>query len=162
MYVLARQDAAYEAFAKRVQAVIFLATPHRGSDSAQQLTNILKASISHGNKAYVSDLEPGSWALQSINEDFRHYSNDLQLRSFYETLKTQIGMSWTLIVDKQSATLGYPNEKSALLNASHRSICKFDAPSDPNFITLRNSLVSCIDDMTKNSKSPGRHPAARN
>lgn len=152
MYVLARQDIAYEAFANRLQAIIFLATPHRGSDSAQQLSNILKASVSHGSKAYIGDLEPGSGALQSINEDFRHYSNDLQLRSFYETLKTQIGMSSTLIVDKESATLGYPNEKSALLNASHRSICKFEAPSDPNYITLRNSLVSCVDDMTKDSK----------
>lgn len=152
MYILARHDTAYEALAKRVQAIIFLATPHRGSDSAQQLTNILKASVPHGSKAYVGDLEPGSGALQSINEDFRHYSNDLQLRSFYEALKTQIGMTSTLIVDKESATLGYPNEKSALLNASHRGICKFDAPSDPNYITLRNSIVSCVDDMTNKSK----------
>lgn len=152
MYVLARQDIAYEALAKRLQAIIFLATPHRGSDSAQQLTNILKASISHGSKAYVGDLEPGSWALQSINEDFRHFSNDLQLRSFYETIKTQIGMSSALIVDKESATLGYPNEKSALLNASHRGISKFDSPSDPNYITLRNSIVSCVNNMTRDCK----------
>ena len=153
MYVLARHDTAYETLAKRLRAMIFLATPHRGSDSAQQLSNILKASLPHGSKAYVGDLEPGSGALQSINEDFRHYSNDVQIRSFYETLKTQIGMTSTLIVDRESATLGYPNEKSALLNASHRTICKFEAPSDPNYITLRNSIVSCVEETVKSSKS---------
>ena len=152
MYVLARHDTAYETLAKRFRAIIFLATPHRGSDSAQQLSNILKASVPHGTKAYIGDLEPGSGALQSINEDFRHYSNDVQIRSFYETLKTQIGLTSILIVDKESATLGYPNEKSALLNASHRGICKFDTPSDPNYVTLRNSIVSCVEEIIKSSK----------
>lgn len=50
--------------------------------------------------------------LQSINNEFRQYSDDLQLRSFYETLKTAIGIKSVLIVDKESATLGYPNEKA--------------------------------------------------
>lgn len=129
--------------------MVFLATPHRGSDSAQQLTNILRASLPHGSKPYLGDLARGSEALQSINEDFRHYSDDLQLRSFYETLKTNVGVKSVLIVDKASAILGYSNEESALINASHRSICKFDTPWDPNYVTLRNSLVSLVKDLSK-------------
>jgi len=148
-YVLARQDPAYQDLARRFYGIIFLATPHRGSDSAQQLSNVLRASIPHGAKPYLVDLERGSGALQAINDDFRHYSDSLQLRSFYETVKTTIGMNSVLIVDKASATLDYPNEKSALINATHRSICKFETPSDPNFTIVRNALLACIDDITQ-------------
>ncbi|KAK3176965.1 hypothetical protein OEA41_008291 [Lepraria neglecta] len=148
-YVLARQDSAFQALAQRFYGIVFLATPHRGSDSAQQLSNLLRASLPHGSKPYVGDLERGSGTLKSINDEFRHYSDSLQLRSFYETLKTAIGMNSVLIVDQASATLGYQNEKSALINASHRDICKFETPWDPNFIIVRNALLSYVDDITK-------------
>ena len=148
-YILARQDGAFQVLARRFYSMIFLATPHRGSDSAELLGNILRASMPHGSKPYLGDLERGSGTLQSINDDFRHYSDDLQLRSFYETLKTSIGVNSVLIVDKASATLGYQNEISALMNASHRGICKFDSPRDPNFVVVRNALVSCVQDVTK-------------
>ena len=148
-YILARQDPAFDALAPRFYGLIFLATPHRGSDSAQQLSTLLRISVLHGSKPYLGDLERGSRTLQSINDEFRHYSDSLQLRSFYETLKTTIGINSVLIVDKASATLGYQNEKSALINASHRGICKFETPSDPNFIIVRNALLSCVEDITK-------------
>ena len=128
--------------------MVFLATPHRGADTATLLNNILHASMIYGHKPFVSDLERNSRAIESINEDFRHYSNALELRSFYETVKTTIGVSSVLIVNKDSATLGYPNEQSALLNATHRNICKFDSPADPNFISLRNVLATITRDIT--------------
>ena len=58
-------------------------------------------------------------------------------------------MNSVLIVDQASATLGYQNEKTALMNASHRDICKFETPWDPNFIIVRNALLSYVDDITK-------------
>lgn len=42
-------------------------------------------------KAYVAELEKNSGALQDINEQFRHICADLDLVSFYETLKTSLG-----------------------------------------------------------------------
>ena len=39
---------------------------------------------------------------------------------FTKTIKTSLGVSSALIVSKDSATLGYPNEESVLLNANHR------------------------------------------
>ena len=33
------------------------------------------------------------------------------------------------------------------LNADHRSICKFDSPSDPNYVFIRNSLVKATEDI---------------
>jgi len=56
-------------------------------------------------------------------------------------------MSDVIIVDKSSATLGYSNEKTALLNANHRNVVKFDLPSDSNYKTLRNAFSSVVDSI---------------
>jgi hypothetical protein len=154
MYILARQDPAYQSLAKRLQAIFFLATPHRGSGMAQTLNNILRISVTHSARPYVADIERNSGMTQSINEEFRHYSDGLEIWSLYETLKTNLGVTSALIVDKDSATLGYREEKSIPINASHREICKFDRPTDPNYLTIRNALVSCIGRLTQTRENP--------
>ena len=149
-YMLARQGAAYQALAERVQTIYFLATPHRGSDSAKLLNNILH--IAYSSRAYVADLERGSVTVQSINDEFRNYSVDIDLWSFYETQKLKMGVISTLIVDPDSATLGYPGEKQMPMNADHRSICKFDTLTDPNYVTLRNALASTVQSISNLGK----------
>ena len=124
----------------------FLATPHRGSDLARTLSNILR--VVYRQKAYVNELEPNSALLSSMNDSFRHYAQDLQLWSFYETVQSSLPGSKAIIVDKVSATLGYPHERIALLNADHRGVCKFDQPTDPNYKSLRNAFSSTIDTIT--------------
>lgn len=141
-YMLARQGAAYKDLAERVHTICFLATPHRGSDSAKLLNNILH--FAYSSRAYVADLERGSGAVQSINDEFRNYSADVDLWSFYETQKLKIGILSTLIVDPDSATLGYREEKQIPMNADHRSICKFETPTDPNYVVIRNALASMV------------------
>ncbi|KAI0549867.1 NACHT and WD domain protein [Xylaria curta] len=142
-YILARQDATYKGLSNRIHSMYFLATPHRGSDSARLLKNILKATAL--SRDYVGDIETGSAALRSINDEFRQYSRDVSLWSFYETEKLSVGFLNVLIVNPDSATLGYPDEKQIPMNVDHRSICKFDGPSDPNYIILRNSLAVTVN-----------------
>ncbi|EAW21800.1 NACHT and WD domain protein [Aspergillus fischeri NRRL 181] len=142
-FLLAKQDATDRYLVKRICAMYFLATPYSGSDSAKLLSNILN--ITYSSRAYVSDLKRGSDAIKSINYEFSKHSKDIDLWSFYETQKLNIGVFRVLIVDPDSATLGYRKEKCIPLNADHRSICKFDAPSDPNYILIRNALAVTIN-----------------
>ncbi|OTA80149.1 hypothetical protein M434DRAFT_86684 [Hypoxylon sp. CO27-5] len=136
-YLLARQDPSCHELASRIHGMVFLATPHRGSDLATTLNNVLRISVAHGPRAYVSSLERSSDALNRINDAFRHHQNDLRLYSFFETQETTIGPgNSALIVRKESATLGYLGEQVALLNANHRGVCKFQDPSDSNYLTL--------------------------
>lgn len=150
-YMLAKQGAAYKTLTQRVHTIYFLATPHRGSDSAKLLNNILH--IAYSSRAYVADLERGSGAVQSINDEFRNYSADMDLWSFYETQKLKIGVLSTLIVDPESATLGYREEKQMPMNADHRSICKFETETDPNYVILRNALASTAQSVSKSGKA---------
>ncbi len=146
--MLARQDAAYETLANRFHTIYFLATPHRGSDSAKLLKGILQ--VAYSSKAYVADLKRSSEAIQTINDEFRHYSANIDLWSFYETQELSIGgVLSTLIVDPDSATLGYREEKQMPMNADHRSICKFDTITDPNYLILRNTLASTVNGISK-------------
>ena len=81
----------------RVFGVIFLATPHKGSNYARILNNILAASIITNAKLYVAELESDSPTLQDINEQFRLVCKPLRLVSFYESLKTQVGSSRVMV-----------------------------------------------------------------
>lgn len=144
-YMLARQDTACKGLVKRIHAICFVATPHRGAGSAKLLSNILHAAYS--SRAYISDLKRSSGTIQSINDEFRNYSADVHLWSFYETQKLKIGVFSTLIVDPDSATLGYREEKQIPMTADHRSICKFEAVTDPNYVVIRNSLASIVNEI---------------
>jgi len=76
----------------QIRAVLFLSTPHRGTDLAETLNRILSVSIfNHAPKQYINELKQNSPLIQDINEDFRNYSPKLQIFSFYETLKTAMG-----------------------------------------------------------------------
>lgn len=141
-YILAKQKQDFLSLAHRVRTILFLATPHRGADLAQLLSKIL--SVSSGARPFVADLHRNSIATQSINDEFPQYCHDLQLYSFYETLPISYGVGKSLVVDKDLATLGYANERTAYLNANHRDVCKYDAQTDPNYQTVRNALASAI------------------
>lgn len=146
-FMLAKEDAAYENLIKRFHTMFFLATPHRGSDAAKLLKNILQ--IVYSSRAYVEDLVRNSGAIQSINDEFRKYSADIGLWSFYETQKMNIGGFNALIVDPDSATLGYREERQVPMEADHRSICKFETSSDPNYVILRNALAFTVNEISQ-------------
>lgn len=66
----------------------FLSTPHRGCNNANYLHTILSA---FGfSKDYIKELSANGDFLQSINHEFCYMSKDLELYSFYETVKTSV------------------------------------------------------------------------
>ncbi|EOO04132.1 putative nacht and wd domain protein [Phaeoacremonium minimum UCRPA7] len=143
-YILAKQEAAHNTLASRIAAIYFLATPHRGADSAKTLKSLLRVVY---DRAYVGDLERNSGAIQVINDEFRHVSKPLELWSFYET--QTMNLFGSTIVDPESAVLGYSEEKQMPMNADHRSICKFETQFDANYIILRNALASTVTMITE-------------
>ncbi|KAF8246560.1 hypothetical protein K440DRAFT_585643, partial [Wilcoxina mikolae CBS 423.85] len=150
-FMLANQDTSYQNIAKNIRGILFLGTPHRGADSAQTLQNLLRVSLSHQPKAYIDDLVKNSSALQDINEDFRHFANRLELVSFYETLRTQIGPKTVFVVDKDSAILGYSSEYSVGVDADHHTICKFSSRQDLGYLSVLSALQKLISKGTENA-----------
>lgn len=138
--MLTQQDPACANLIKRFQAMVFLATPHKGSDLASLLNKILRISTSHHPRAYISNLEQSSELLALLNDSFRNCISELILFSFYETQPMSLGIRSAMIVQRESAVLGYPGERVALLNANHRGVCKFESPDDSNYITVLDAF----------------------
>ncbi|CZT06939.1 related to vegetatible incompatibility protein HET-E-1 [Rhynchosporium graminicola] len=160
-YVLARQDPAFADLAKRIEAMIFLATPHRGSDLAQTLNNVLRASGMMTSRSYISNLSGQNELLALLNDSFRHYAPDISLYSFYESRPTNIFLQSEVIVTKDSAVLGYPHERSAMLDADHKQICKFSSSSDPNYTTFCEALRSVTEHIITRVSAQNVHEASR-
>lgn len=140
-YVLGKHEDQYAHIISKIHGIMFLATPHRGAHYAKILNNILStAPLGAPPKAYIDDLDTHSRILQDINEQFRALCADLSLVSFFETLKTSFGITKSLIVEKESGVLGYPQETSNPLNADHHTICKFKSREDANYISIKSML----------------------
>lgn len=93
-----QNDPEYEPIIKAVSAIIFLATPHRGTNLAEILNRILRSTVVSNPKQYVSDLAKNSFTLQRLNEQFRHVAPRLDIISFYETQSTSIGLKSARVV----------------------------------------------------------------
>lgn len=52
-----------------------------------------------------------------------------------------------MVVEKESATLGYPKEISKALVADHHTVCKFDSIQDSNYISVRNALKTLVSSI---------------
>jgi hypothetical protein len=145
-YILGLGDPQYRDIIDNLCSIVFLATPHRGSDFSVILNRILSISMfGHHPRRYIEELTRNSVSLQSINEQFRHVFGDLAIVSFFETQETVIGTSRLLIVGKDSAVLGYSGEISMSLDADHHSIVKYETREDPSYVTVRDMLLSLAE-----------------
>lgn len=92
-YLLGQNDDAYKDIVQSISAVLFLATPHRGTNLAEVLNKILSAcAMVTSPKLYVDELNRNSKTLEDLNEQFKNIAPKLHLVSFYETQKTSIGI----------------------------------------------------------------------
>ena len=105
-YILGKHDSEYTDMVSQVYGIVFLATPHRGSQYAKILNNILStAPLGAPPKAYVADLDAHATAIQDINEQFRSSCQDLALMSFFETHKIGFGVKFLVrIADHDQRT----------------------------------------------------------
>ncbi|KAM3432050.1 hypothetical protein NHJ13734_007048 [Beauveria thailandica] len=160
-YMMAARDSTYTEVGNSISrgAIIFLGTPHRGSENAAKLHAILSATI--GSKQFVEELKRESMSISAINEDFRHYAKNVCLWSLYENRPTSIGAGRSaVLVDRDTAVMGYDNEGSSRIEGDHRTICKFESRGAPGYKTIRNLLVHVIETRVQIiPKAPPAPPA---
>ncbi|KAJ5162891.1 Eisosome protein 1 [Penicillium coprophilum] len=153
-FVHGHLDEQYHKITSSIKAVLFMATPHRGTDLAESLNRILTSSIfGHSPKDYVRELTKGSTTLDELNDTFRHHAAKLQIFSFYETLSTAVGPMNLMILEKHSSLLGYHNETPKPLMANHHDVVKFSSRNDLNYKSVRGALRSIANEF-RFSKTP--------
>ncbi|EGE08451.1 hypothetical protein TEQG_07338 [Trichophyton equinum CBS 127.97] len=148
-YIMGKLDQCYPPIISKTHGMLFLGTPHRGSNFASTLNTILRLAPTIGTKLYVSELDRNSLSIVDINEHFRYVCSDLDLVSFYETLHTTIppGIK-AMVVKKESAVLGYPQEIATALIADHNRISKFRSRDDANYKSVKDALRNIVQRAT--------------
>lgn len=88
-----QNDDEYRFIVAQIHGILFLSTPHRGTNLAEILNRILSISVftGHGPKHYLAELNRNSLAIEDLNEIFRNLASKLRIFSFYETLQTSVG-----------------------------------------------------------------------
>ncbi|KAI1410400.1 hypothetical protein F5Y13DRAFT_202173 [Hypoxylon sp. FL1857] len=153
-FIHGQMNEEFRSVVSSIKAVLFLATPHRGTDLAETLNKVLTSSVfGHSPKDYVSELARRSPTIDELNESFRHHASKLQIFSFYETLSTNVGPMSFMILDKHSSLLGYPNETPQPLIANHHDVCKFTNTDDPNYVSVVGALRSVVTTARSSKES---------
>ena len=117
---------AWNAIANQTKAVIFIATPHRGSSFLASVSNILRfcspIRLMMRPSRLLKELERNLPALYELNSWYIHNAERIGVRTycFYET-KPYNGI---LLVDESSACLDIPGTSSIAIDADHFQICK--------------------------------------
>lgn len=152
--ILCKTNPEFADIAERMHSFYFLGTPHRGSDLAATLNNILRVSGA-GRRAFVTGLEAKSELIRILNDQFRIHYHGIRLHTFYESQPTfPVG----IIVSVESATLGYAEERTQLLNATHINLAKFESVEDSNYRSLRNRLAATVQQIRSVSKLQQQMP----
>ncbi|EXJ89617.1 hypothetical protein A1O3_02684 [Capronia epimyces CBS 606.96] len=130
----ARLESRYHCIKDATRGLIFLGTPHRGSEKAtygKVLANVAQFVTSRPPARLLKALETNSATLQRLTADFRHQLPDYQVYSFYEQ-RPMKGFS-NLIVEKYSALLDVNHEEQIPVDSDHSAMCKFETESDDTF-----------------------------
>lgn len=105
---LSKTDREYADLARRIRALFFLATPHKEADSQGVFENIQRAS--NPEKHIIQTPEPhlDLEEMREITDDFKRQIGGagIQLWSFYETLKTNLGTDAAIVLNQRISTSG--------------------------------------------------------
>ncbi|KAJ5989703.1 hypothetical protein N7481_004913 [Penicillium waksmanii] len=142
------KDSQYQSLIRSTFAMIFLATPHHGSEVADLMDDaIRKMSLGFFLKPYVTELRSDSNVLNRIDKNFLSSLPGITIASFYET--RGVPLTSRMVVKKSSATLGRAGEIIMPLNTDHHMICKYRSRCDGNYIAFLCVLRKMIVDATR-------------
>lgn len=123
-------DSRFQALARKVRAVVFLGTPHQGTQLASAFDGVL-----HPFKSKSSQqLAYSSAELRDLSGFFSNYAyrQKLAVRPFYETDKT----NGVRVVDQVSANPNVHGAEPIAVQANHVDICKPSSPQSLMYLSV--------------------------
>ncbi|KFX87806.1 hypothetical protein V490_08006 [Pseudogymnoascus sp. VKM F-3557] len=130
------------------RGIIFMGTPHAGSDLAELGYKLAKALniVRKTNSAILRPLQLDSEELTTVQQQFQqlahNHRDNLNIFCFFEE-KAVVGLG--VIVPERSATLSqYSNQSIA---ANHMDMTKFSGPNDDGYQSVLGQMHNMIEDI---------------
>ncbi|PVH94680.1 ribonuclease-like protein p/mrp subunit [Periconia macrospinosa] len=129
-------------------AVLFLGTPHNGSNKAnlasfsrRVIDALTPSRVLDSNGQLLDALSEGSETLQNITDMFVPLMKNFRVYFFWEQEKTDMGTGLDYIVEESSAAPILDNTERAGLPYSHRDMVKFENRSSPGYRLVAAALI---------------------
>ncbi|MFD6066616.1 FxSxx-COOH system tetratricopeptide repeat protein [Amycolatopsis lurida] len=146
----------YTDFATATRGVVFLATPHTGSDIVTKA--VVKAlAVAYRKTAAFDALERNSAHLRQLNTRYRNWAvdpaSDIKHKIFYETRPTK-GVQ---VVDAGSSDPAIPGQTPIPVDADHIDICKPVTPGEVVYGQIKRFITGIVTALQAGAAVTG-HP----
>jgi hypothetical protein len=124
------------------KGIVFLSTPHLGSDVAKWVKFVTSFFGVQLTTANVQELESHAPQLRELDEWYRQHVDDLSIQTkvYYETRPTQS----VLIVDPDSANPSIRDVMPIAVAADHNAIAKPNSKDQKVYKGVKNFIEECL------------------
>ncbi|OIW33004.1 hypothetical protein CONLIGDRAFT_570241, partial [Coniochaeta ligniaria NRRL 30616] len=139
-------DQQYLLISQHTQGVVFMGTPHRGSDLAKWgslLATVAKVAFLSPKKEFLDNLHKNRKELIELSEDFIKIAAKYAFKSFYEENRVK-GVTASQVVDKDSGTMKITQEEAIPIEGDHMGIARFSGPDDERFEAVWKAIRRLI------------------
>lgn len=152
-----KSDDALRSIYVSTYGVIFLGTPHNGSDAAKwgiilqgMVDALVPRKLMSSHSQLVKTLQNNNETLQNINLKFLDiYPNHLKVCMVHESHPTDLKGTRMLIVDQLSAAPFLPDVQYFGIEATHSGMCKFDSKNSPGYTNVSVTLKQWVQEAPR-------------
>ncbi|KAI0517817.1 hypothetical protein F5B22DRAFT_645521 [Xylaria bambusicola] len=133
--------------------LVFLGTPHTGSDIAtwgsvlQAMSDaVVPRSFFQSESVLLKTLKRDNETLQNINSHFLDVYQRFKILMAHENHKTDLKGTRALVVDANSASPQLPGVTYYAIEATHSGMCKFDSKNAPGYRTISSAIREWVLD----------------
>ncbi|KAI1435845.1 hypothetical protein GGR50DRAFT_693752 [Xylaria sp. CBS 124048] len=143
----------YRAVYVSTYGIVFLGTPHTGSDMAtwgtvlQAMSDaVIPRSFFQSESVLLKTLKRDNETLQNINVHFLDVYQRFKILMAHENHKTDLRGTKTLVVDANSAGPQLPGVTYYAIEATHSGMCKFESKNAPGYRTIATAIREWVLD----------------
>ncbi|KAI1820100.1 hypothetical protein F4861DRAFT_89113 [Xylaria intraflava] len=149
----ASQHEDYRSIYASTYGIVFLGTPHTGSDIAtwgtvlQAMSDaVVPRSFFQSESVLLKTLKRDNETLQNINVHFLDIYQRFKILMAHENHKTDLKGTKMLVVDANSAGPQLPGVTYYAVEATHSGMCKFDSKNAPGYRTISTAIREWVSD----------------
>lgn len=143
--------------------ILFLGTPHNGSDVAkfggilQSISRaVIPKKILDSSEQLLSVLKTNNEHLQNINRDFANIMNRFDIYFFHESLPLDMKGTRAFIVDETSAAPTLDGVERLGIEADHSAMCRFRDENSAGYGAVKEAIFRYSTKALQPTNVPSR------